>query len=93
MQAGIPGQIVEFSYGSQRRQVVTSANGKATVSFPLIGLVGQDVIQVSFAGNAALPRIERLFAVYDHQAKHFSDPYAAACTGTIQRQHRLCRPR
>ena len=50
---GIPGQIVEFSYGSQRRQVATNASGQATVSFPLIGLVGQDVIQVSFAGSAA----------------------------------------
>ena len=53
MRVGIPGQIVEFSYGSQRRQVVTNATGQATVSFPLIGLVGQDVLQVSFAGSAA----------------------------------------
>ena len=49
---GIPGQIVEFSYGSQRRQVVTNAAGLATVSLPLIGLVGPDQLQVTFAGNA-----------------------------------------
>ena len=50
--SGIPNQVVEFSLGSQRRQIVTDANGQASVAFPLIGIVGQDVLQVSFAGNA-----------------------------------------
>ena len=50
--SGIPNQVVEFSLGSQRRQIVTDANGRASVAFPLIGIVGQDVLQVSFAGNA-----------------------------------------
>ena len=49
--SGIPGQVVEFSYGSQRRQAVTNASGISVVSFPLVGLVGSDVLQATFAGN------------------------------------------
>jgi hypothetical protein len=50
--AGIPNQIIEFGLGSQRRQVVTDADGFATVEFPLVGLVQQDLIRVSFGGNS-----------------------------------------
>ncbi len=50
--AGIAGQIVEFGLGSQRRQALTNAGGVATVQFPLVGLVQQDLLRVSFAGSS-----------------------------------------
>ena len=50
--AGVPGQIVEFGLGSQRRQALTDANGVATVQFPLVGLVQPDLLRVSFAGSS-----------------------------------------
>ncbi len=50
--AGIPDQVIEFGLGSQRRQIVTDANGIATVDFPLMGLVQEDLIRVSFGGSS-----------------------------------------
>jgi hypothetical protein len=50
--AGVKDQVIEFGLGSQRRQAVTDDAGIATVTFPLVGLVQQDQIRVSFAGNS-----------------------------------------
>ena len=50
--AGIAGQVVEFGLGSQRRAAITDASGIATVQFPLIGLVQQDLLRATFAGSA-----------------------------------------
>ena len=50
--AGIAGQVVEFGLGSQRRAAITGDDGIATVQFPLIGLVQQDLLRVTFAGSA-----------------------------------------
>jgi hypothetical protein len=50
--AGIPNQVIEFGLGSQRRQVITDADGIATVDFPLVGLVQQDLVRVSFGGSS-----------------------------------------
>jgi hypothetical protein len=43
--------VIEFGLGSQRRQALTDASGVATVAFPLVGLVQEDQIRVSFGGN------------------------------------------
>ncbi|HSN77386.1 MAG TPA: C25 family cysteine peptidase, partial [Anaerolineae bacterium] len=50
--AGVADQIIEFGLGSQRRQAITDGAGLATITFPLVGLVQQDQIRVSFAGNS-----------------------------------------
>jgi hypothetical protein len=50
--AGIAGQLLEFGLGSQRRQALTDDQGIATVQFPLVGLVQEDLLRVSFAGNS-----------------------------------------
>jgi len=49
--AGIAGQALEFGLGSQRRQALTDDQGIATVQFPLVGLVQEDLLRVSFAGS------------------------------------------
>jgi CSLREA domain-containing protein len=50
--AGIAGQVLEFGLGSQRRQALTDDQGIATVQFPLVGLVQEDQLRVSFSGNS-----------------------------------------
>jgi CSLREA domain-containing protein len=50
--AGIAGQVLQFGLGSQRRQALTDDQGIATVQFPLVGLVQEDQLRVSFAGSS-----------------------------------------
>jgi hypothetical protein len=48
---GVANQLIEFGLGSQRRRAVTDIDGFATVTFPLVGLVQEDLIRVSFGGS------------------------------------------
>ncbi len=50
--AGIANQVIEFGLGAQRRQAVTDGFGIASVTFPLVGLVQEDLIRATFAGNS-----------------------------------------